>query len=278
MLCLTADMMSAARINRVVLSGGEPLLHAGISRVLQHYANVGIPERVIITNGLLASRGRLVSCLNAGATGVVFSIDSSDEAIAQRLRGMTPAQTRQVFAHLVEAGELTRAARAELGVNAVLSAGNCNVETLDRLAADCARVGASRLKFQPVFDDGYLGAVAPELRLGQEHAAAIRAIGRAAKAWSVETNPAAFFESLAAVCEGRLLAGPSCGLGGRSFLLQAGRLVVCPWIRSIGARDATGIADAVDEFRLATSTCATGMHCFCLQPMDQRWNLRNAVS
>ncbi len=230
-----------------------------------------VRERVVITNGLTATGDRLDSCRRAGATGFAFSLDAIDETPAFATRAMSPAQIERVLAHLAHAGRCAGPDGPEVTVNCVLSAANCSLEIVRRLALRAAACGASAIKFQPVFDDGYLGTNAPGLRLGRQHAEVVRAIAADAPSWGLATNPASFFADLVAVCEGRTLDGASCGLGGRTFVLQAGGIVVCPWIGARPAGTTDDLPAVLQEFRRATATCGTGAHCFCLQPRDHAW-------
>ena len=276
-LCAAPSVLRDARVGRVVLSGGEPLLHRQITDVLAHYTAAGVRERVVITNGLTATRTRLESCRRAGATGFAFSIDAIDETAAFSSRAMSGAQVERVLAHLADAGRHARRTELEITVNCVLSAANCSVDTVRQLALRAAACGASAIKFQPVFDDGYLGSKAPGLRLCRRHAPVVRAIGADAPSWGVATNSASFFADLAAVCEGRALDGASCGLGERTFVLQSGGIVVCPWIGARPAGTTDDLPTVLRDFRTATATCGTGAHCFCLQPTDHAWGFRHAV-
>ena len=275
-LCAAPDLLRTGGIGRVVLSGGEPLLHPQLVDVLAHYEGAGVAERVVITNGLTATRARVESCRRAGATGFAFSIDAIDEAAARAARAMSSAQIERVLANLSEAGRNARGDGLEITVNCVLSAANCSVEIVRQLAVRVSSCGASAIKFQPVFDDGYLGSNAPGLRLRRQHARVVRAIGADAQSWGLATNPRRFFADLAAVCEGCALDGASCGLGERTFVLQSGGIIVCPWIGARPAGTTDELPRVLRDFRAATATCGTGTHCFCLQPRDHSWGFRDA--
>lgn len=275
-MCIEADLARQAGIGRVVLSGGEPLLHPDIDRVLGHYRDVGIGQRIVITNGLAASRARLAGRCDAGATGFAFSIDASPSDTDRCPRAMTRAQQRRIFANLHEAGRLADQRGLELTVNCVLSAANCAVEAIERLVCAVVDRGAKAIKFQPVFDDGYLGQNAPDLRLGAAHWGPIREIGRASRSWPIATNPERFFQDVADVCAGRQLDGSSCGLGGKAYMLQDGGVVICPWITSQPARRAPDLVRLRRDFEGAKTRCGTGTHCFCLQPSQQAWRFNDA--
>ncbi len=62
------ESLRALGTRRVVLSGGEPLLFPDLAQVLAYYSAV-VPERVVISNGLLLDSGLREKLLAAGATG-----------------------------------------------------------------------------------------------------------------------------------------------------------------------------------------------------------------
>lgn len=277
-LCVSVDTLRAGGVWRVVFSGGEPLLHHRLNDVLSYYADAAVSERVVITNGLLASAARLDSARRAGATGFAFSIDAVDEQTTLATRAMDSTQTVRVLANLKHAASLAERYGLEVTVNCVLSAANCSVETIGTLARSAAKNGASTIKFQPVFDDGYLGNNAPDLQLRAIHAAPILDIEADARNWGITTNPVHFFTDLAAMCAGQEFEGDSCGLGERSLVLQRDGIVVCPWIRARAVRTTNELPTMLQEFRKAKSACRVGPHCFCLQSPEHAWGFRDAVS
>lgn len=274
-LCADPAILEAANIGRVVLSGGEPLLHSEIDSVLQHYRSLQIQELVVITNGLVATLARLDARCTAGATGFAFSIDSCPDNDDPCARAMTRAQQERIFKNLRDARSLVDDRGIELTINCVLSAANCSLDAIERLVHCCVECGVSEIKFQPVFDDGYLGLNAPGLALGPEHSAVIRKIGLAASRWMIATNPPQFFDEVASVCEGHVLDGCSCSLDGSSLVLQSGGVVICTWISSTPARTAADLPRLSRDFRQARESCSTGLQCFCLQPRTQTWSFRD---
>ena len=271
-LCVNPSILQAANISRVVLSGGEPLLYSDIDVVIRHYRSAQIPDIVIITNGLIASLSRLKACVSYGATGFAFSIDSSpNDTIIQCARAMTHKQHEQVFRNLSNARSLVELYGIELTVNCVLSASNCSLESIKQLMYDCAERGVTSIKFQPVFNDGFMEVNAPELRLGSEHASIIRSIGRDSSRWPIVTNPLHFFEEVAKMCEGQTLDSRSCGLNGTTYLLQEGGLVICPWISSTPAKTVNDISRLSRDFCKSIRSCSSGPQCFCLQPRNHSW-------
>ncbi len=270
-LCVPRNLQESARIGRVVFSGGEPLVYPHLGAVLSHYRKTAVPQRIVITNGLLATPERLVQTHEAGATGFAFSIDATDDATALVTRGMRAKEQARVMENLEAAGRYARLHGLELTVNCVLSSANCSVQTARELARVAAIHGASSIKFQPVFDDGYLGSHAPELRLDRRDAAEVRAIGLDVQSWAIAANPPHFFEAVAAQCEGQHLLPTSCDLGGNTYVLQGGALVICPWMEGPRVSSAHGVAAALRQFEEVRPSCQTGPHCFCMQPRDQRW-------
>lgn len=74
---MPATTLAALGVDKVVFSGGEPVLHPALDRILGHYA-AHVAERVVITNGLLIDGDMRSRLLAAGATAFTFSIDSVD--------------------------------------------------------------------------------------------------------------------------------------------------------------------------------------------------------
>ncbi|MEQ1633547.1 MAG: radical SAM protein [Planctomycetota bacterium] len=268
-LVLDRALLRETGIERVVFSGGEPLLHPDLLQVIASYASLGVASIVVITNGLLASHEKLRAIQGAGATGVTFSLDSIAPAIAYRTRRLEVGQLARVLEHLSVAGAM-RSDAWEVSVNTVLSAANVDPTTLVDLATEVQRRGAGWMKVQPVFDDGYLGASAPDLRLGARHVDSVIACGRALSIHSLPSNPMSFWEDLAAMLRGQRFAGSSCGLARRSWVLHQHGLMICPWIQAgIVGRD--GVRAAIRGFAAESSLCTPDTNCFCMQKPTHRW-------
>ncbi|MBL8766232.1 MAG: radical SAM protein [Planctomycetes bacterium] len=270
-LCLSSDWLASARIGRVVFSGGEPLLHPSLPTAITHYQSQGVVERVVITNGLRADQARVAQCLRAGATGITFSIDAVDASVVEVARRMSRTQHERVLRNLSDTCSHARSRSLEVSVNCVLSAANCSVSTVQELAEHASSLGVTAVKFQPIFDDGYLGTNAPQLQLGATHAAVIREMGADTVNWGISTNPRSFFFELADLLEGATLPGRSCRLGGRTYVLQPDGLVICPWIHAPVIAACDDLPNKIRDFAAMTASCSTGPNCFCLQPREQRW-------
>lgn len=270
-LCVDRGLLRSANIKRVVFSGGEPLLHGDLSRILGYYADAGVSERIVITNGLAASPARIQKCHAAGATGFAFSIDTADADIAAVVRGMSAHQHARILRHFEASAGYAATHGLEFTINCVLSSANCDPGAVRRLVSWASSAGASAIKFQPIFDDGYLGRNAPELQLRSACAGGLRAIGADAESWGIPTNPPAFFSDLATMLDGVALPGTACRLAGRSYVLLGAGLVICPWIPPLPIPTPGEIPRAIEKLGSILPSCSTGPHCFCLQPRDQRW-------
>ncbi|MBK8098013.1 MAG: radical SAM protein [Planctomycetes bacterium] len=268
-LVLDGALLREAGIDRVVFSGGEPLLHPHLFQVIENYAALCVRSIVVITNGLLASREKLLAMQSAGATGIAFSLDSVAPEIAYRTRRLEAAQLSRVLDHLSVAGAM-RSDAWEVSVNAVLSSANLHPTTLVDLANEVQHRGAGWLKFQPIFDDGYLGSSAPELRLEARHVESVIACGRALSMHSLLSNPTSFWEDLAAMLGGQQFSGSSCGLAGQSWALHRDGLMICPWIQAGTVGDG-GLAAAMRRFVTESNGCRPGANCFCMQKPSHRW-------
>jgi len=71
---------------RVVVSGGEPLLRQDLEKLVEHYHRLQLKSIVTITNGILFSLRRLKSLVGAGLTGVTFSLDAVDPKVLKESR------------------------------------------------------------------------------------------------------------------------------------------------------------------------------------------------
>lgn len=282
-LRVPGQTLSALGIKRVVFSGGEPLLRPDLEQIAAYYRSAGIDSVVVISNGLRLFPSRLESLLNAGVTGVSASLDGVTPEVARAARGMTGWQHKKIMCNIGAALEFRRQMRMpfEFVVNTVLSKANLKSEHMAALVDFCNQHNADWLKFNPVFDDGYLGANAPWLNFSRDDAKTIRELGAmiAARA-SVKTNSLEFWRTVAEVVGGdKRLKGSSCGLDKGQVLLARGELKFCAWIKSpIYGRAGEVISKkqsqlAKSKFRRARAACQTGAWCFCLQDIGHRWEV-----
>lgn len=273
--------LSALGIKRVVFSGGEPLLRDDLEHIAAYYRNAGIDSVIVISNGLRLSPARLQSLLDAGVTGISASMDGVTPEVARNARGMTAWQHTKIMRNIEAALAFRRQMPRpfEFVVNTVVSKANIRREQMTALVDFCNLHRTDWLKFNPVFDDGYLGANAPWLNLSRDDAGVVRELGTMITGRAeIKTNPLYFWDTFAAMVGGeRQLKGSSCGLDKGQVLLARGELKFCAWIKSPVYGNAADVVSkkqsrlARAKFRRARAHCRTGAWCFCLQNIDHRW-------
>lgn len=265
--------LMALSTERIVFSGGEPLLRSDLEQLIAHYKKTQVASIVVITNGILLTEERLRSLTGGGMTGVTFSIDSVSPEIVRKIRAYTSRQIGEVTTNFEYACSQKQILNLELGVNVVVSSANLIGGDLESLIAYLNQFPLDWIKFQPVFDDGYVGSHAPELLLKSDDAETLRLIGTTiVKNSKCDTNPIEFWESLADTLNGKQLAGSACGLDSRQAIAQRGEIKICPWIE--GSRyeiGTTSVETTRQDFAITKSKCKTGMFCHCLQNLSHVW-------
>jgi MoaA/NifB/PqqE/SkfB family radical SAM enzyme len=71
----------------VVLSGGEPTLHAGLPDIIRRIRDEGMRAH-LVTNGLRLTPALAHTLIEAGLTGLTLSLDSVDPRTYERIRGV----------------------------------------------------------------------------------------------------------------------------------------------------------------------------------------------
>jgi radical SAM protein with 4Fe4S-binding SPASM domain len=85
--------LSALGGERIVLLGGEPLLHRGWPRVVELAHEHGL-EAALITNGLLVDAAVASRLAESGLTHVGLSLDGASDAVHDGIRGLKGARTK----------------------------------------------------------------------------------------------------------------------------------------------------------------------------------------
>lgn len=275
---LPRETLSALGTERVVFSGGEPLLRADLEKLVQHYRQMNLKSIVTITNGILLNAQRLSSLVEAGLTGVTFSIDAIDPSVLKESRSYSANTCERIFQNVKMVVAFARDGELELGMNCVLNASNAKPEVLLELVEFCNAHNVATLKFSPVFDDGYAGRTAPHLLLNSSHAESIRSIGAiVVSRCKAGTNPLGFWHNVADLVSGKRLLGEGCNLADRQALAIRGELKFCAWLDSAKyGSTVTPLAmkragEARAECVSATPKCRTGPWCFCLQKLEHVW-------
>ena len=279
-LIVAPESLKQMGIERVVFSGGEPILHPNFKEIVEYYGK-SVKEVIVITNGLLLNDKRLVEYSNRGLTGITFSLDSTDEHICMETRNTSGKVLAKVLKNIKRAVNNKHNGRLEeVGMNVVVSSANCKLEDVERTMSFASLVGLDFVKFQPIFDDGYVTRNSPQLKLNVTHANEIRKIGNwIAENPTLDTNTADFWFTLASLTEGRTLAGKTCGIDDYQSISMNGEMKFCYWVDDpvYGQVDevltANDVDNAVSRFMKRKKKCVTGNHCFCLQNMEHSWEI-----
>jgi hypothetical protein len=260
---------------RIVLSGGEPRLNPHLKHALSHYRQL-VDQVVVITNGYGLDNLEVSRLVQAGTTGITVSLDSIFSEVTIATRETPPALHSKILSNLekIAAGPRT----FEFGINSVVSHPTANWDNVRTLLQWGLNLKVDFVKFQPVFDDGYLGRNAPELRLGLSDVQGLLEISDSVDLIShPPTNPCEFWKDLAALTSGEELPSRSCGLGPRHSILTGQKLNVCYWLDSASfgrlpdPLTAASAGDVRSRFEEEKLKCKVGFHCFCTQNIGHQW-------
>ena len=267
------ETLQHLKTDRIVFSGGEPLLRQDLEQIISHYKETGVKSIVTITNGFLLTENRLKSLVASGLTGVTFSIDSFDLTTAFATRAYNEQQFEKAKSNFILACSLKSEYQLEIGINVVVSSANIENNHLENLIDFVNNFPLDWIKFQPIFDDGYTGANAPHLLLSPLQSELIRRVGKnILSRTKIETNTINFWESLADILEGKKLIGNSCGLDTRQAIAQKGEIKICSWI-DYPTYNITkqSITETQKQFADIKTKCKTGTFCYCLQNLSHSW-------
>jgi MoaA/NifB/PqqE/SkfB family radical SAM enzyme len=215
---------------RIVFSGGEPLIRNDLDRIISYYSKFNV-KSIAITNGLLLNQQRLNSLTRAGLTGITFSIDGISEEIALTTRGFTKENCKIILDNLKNTLRQRDSKRFEVGINTVVSKANLDINVMRQFIEFCNDLEIDWIKFNPLFDDGFVSKNAPWLILQKDDAHQIRHIGNEiVRNCKIMTNPIDFWETVALTLEGKKLLGSSCGLDKGQPIAIRGKLKFCFWI------------------------------------------------
>lgn len=268
-------------VERIVLSGGEPLLHPEINEIIHHYSNL-VEDVILITNGWLADLSKIQDLVEYGLTGVAFSIDSVESSILQVSRDMTASQIERSLTNFKNISNASnrKEITLELGINCVVSSANCSIKSISNLLEWSIEHNLDYVNFNMIFDDGYSSKNAPELLLTRTHTNQILSVANFlySQPPKIHTNSYKFWLTMAAMLNGSKLDGTSCGLRDRQTLLYRGKYHFCAWLENptlgeVGATDLDTVAKARGHFKEASRDCLTGPHCHCLQTISHDWEL-----
>lgn len=270
---ISKETLVHLKTERIVFSGGEPLLRQDLNKIIAYYKRLKIKSIITITNGFLLSKSRLKSLVDVGLTGVTFSIDSFSPKVAFTTRAYNQAQLDKVTYNFIQTCKLKKKYNLEIGVNVVVSSANIYNQELEKLIEFANYFPVDWIKFQPIFDDGFVGVNSPNLLLTSEHSELLRSCGKnILNSVKMDTNPMAFWDSLADILEGKTLLGKSCGLDTRQAIAQKEEIKICSWI-DYPKYDMTkqSVEETQRQFATVKEMCKTGTFCFCLQNLSHSW-------
>lgn len=265
------DTLEMIGTRRVVLSGGEPRLHPRLLDILEYYGSL-VDEVVVITNGYGLDAETVGDLLDAGATGITVSLDSVGAVESFMTRRTPPALHADILYNMEEMAGPGR--RFELGINSTLTSVTSNWITVGDMLRFGARLDLDFVKFQPIFDDGYVSANSPDLMLGPDDVEPLLEV--ASKLDTIRhppTNPSGFWTDVARLAGGGRLCPSECALGSSDAISIGGQLGICYWVESsrYGYMDRPGYAAAVARFGEDKQKCSVGFHCFCNQGLEHTW-------
>ena len=213
-------------VEKVRLTGGEPLLRRDLPRLVAMLADVkGIRDIALTTNGLLLAR-RAQALADAGLSRVTVSLDSLDADVVHEMSGM-PLNPRRVLEGIDAAAA---AGLAEIKVNMVVRRGvNDRCVTV---MAEHFRWRGQTLRFIEYMDVGSTNGWRE-----QDVVPAAEIIEELGKRWPLQALPAARLGEVATRYRYRDGAGdvgvissvsePFCGQCTRARLSADGKLYTC---------------------------------------------------
>ncbi len=143
-------IFAALGVNKVRLTGGEPLLRRGLPRLAARLSSIdGINDLSLSTNGTQLAR-HAASLRKAGVGRVNVSLDSLDRSRFQRIAG------RDALPHILEGLQQAKAARFELiKINMVAMRG-VNDDEIDDMVIFCMEHGFTLrlIEAMPMGDTG----------------------------------------------------------------------------------------------------------------------------
>ncbi len=276
---IPTETLAALGTRRVVLSGGEPLLHPQLKQILLYYGR-NVDQVVVLTNCYLLDGQKALRALSWGATGFTVSLDSVRPSEAAWTRSTPPALLNRVKANLQSIADLPRP--FELDINATVTHVTANRHSVKALLEFAAELGIDTVKFQPVFDDGYAGRNCPELLLADRDVPGLLEVAQLVGDVTLpRTNPSGFWTDVAQLASGGELDPKACQLGDRQSILVDGRLSVCYWADSVYTQTPSiplgrdVVRGTRIRFKHIRETCAVASHCFCNQSLSHQWNKRS---
>jgi molybdenum cofactor biosynthesis enzyme MoaA len=280
-ILVSRSNLTALNISRIVLSGGEPLLAPHLNRVLNHYNKASLNLR-LMTNGFNLSSNVYDSLINYGVKEYTFSIDALLYETYSKNRGNSREYYKTVKKNLMLGIKKRKQMEIEfISLNVVLTNVNCNWENIEQLLRFAKKHQIDQIKFQPVFDDGYLSNNSPNLTLKSTNIRDIKKIIKNIRNRKYKpsfTNPIGFWEDLILLLKNKELNSERCAVVKNSILLHEGVLKYCFWCENSHygpiSKSFTKnyIKNSNNRFRVNLNKCQVKPQCFCLQPINHVWS------
>lgn len=282
-LLIPLESLRALNIDRIVLSGGEPTLSKYIQEVVKYYNQLELPIR-IISNGILLNQNKIKLFSNMGIKEIVFSVDTLSIENNRMLSSNQSILFKKILDNLKNISAIRRDSPSIvsfLGLNVVLTSVNCNWYEIEKIISYSQINTIDQVKFQPVFDDGYLSYNAPTLNLTKKNLKDLDMIYlnfRNKKYNSNFTNNIEFWRDLKNLIEGKILIPNKCAMRNNSVLLHEGLLKFCFWCQhTIYGKSSTLFSHKLinnvrEKFTKNLESCVVKPHCFCLQPINHKWS------
>lgn len=274
-ILIPAETLTNLGIKRIVISGGEPRLHPEMKSILRYYSNL-VDEVVIMTNAYGLTTTEIKKLLDTGATGFTISLDSVDMMESFLTRSTPSYLHKEVLSNLEDISKMSR--DFEFGMNSVVSHITANWTTVSTLLEFGRNIGVDFIKFQPIFDDGYVSRNSPDLLLSNNDVSSLLEI--ASKLDTIIhplTNPSGFWRDVAAMASGKFLPASMCGLGPLDSISVRGNLSMCFWVDSSSYGISSKTMSKNDLLKIQTNfekekrKCKVDFHCFCNQSIDHTW-------
>lgn len=278
-LLISREKLEKMEISKIVINGGEPLLSEDLGLILAHYHDLNFPTKMI-SNGILLNEKKISKYIEKGCTEYIISLDSLSYDTYRLNRVISRDSFQKLFKNLnsmcIELGNKIQF----IGINVVLTSLNCNWQNISKILQFAIEKNLNQVKFQPVFDDGFLSKNAPYLKLNVNNRNNIKEIKENVKSLNLSknfTNPFGFWEDILALINGETLNPNKCSVDDNAVLLHEGILKFCYWCKHIdyGAINThltkASIEEIRDLFRSQLNRCEVLPQCFCLQQINHRW-------
>jgi MoaA/NifB/PqqE/SkfB family radical SAM enzyme len=229
-----------------------------------------------MSNGYRLDCNEIDRLVDNGATGVTVSLDSinSEEALLTR---KTPSKIhQQIISNLEKI--CMRSRNFELGINSVVSSVTANWNTVKDILKFGSRLGIDFVKFQPIFDDGYVTANDPQLLLSSKDYHNLLYIGKHLRTTNhPKTNPSGFWKNIAHLAIGKTLSPSSCDLEQGHSIAVRNKLSICYWLDKISfGKTCSNLAienalRVKKKFEMHKQKCNVNFQCFCTQKLGHVW-------